>query len=147
MDEPVEGIQPGRMVVVIDHHAAHIYQDLGVSVPKDEVTVKPYDPFGFHHHLIHRKESHYKGERVPEENSYYEEVARDILHAQSIVLIGHAAGKSSAVDVLRDYLKKHHPETFQRIIATETADLSAITNPQIEEIARKHLRTAPAVVA
>jgi len=32
------------MVVVIDHHVAHIYHDLGGNRPEDEVTVKPYDP-------------------------------------------------------------------------------------------------------
>jgi hypothetical protein len=146
-EKPLEAVRPGRMVVVIDHHAAHIYKDLGESVPQNEVTARPYDPFGFHHHLIHRKEAHYKGERVPEESSYYEEVSKDILHADSIILIGHAAGKSSAVEFLSEYLRTHHPETFQRIIATETADLSAITEPQIEEIARKHLHIAPVAVA
>lgn len=140
-EKPPEGTQPGRMVVVIDHHAAHIYHDLGDSVTRDELTAKPYDPFGFHHHLIHRKEAHYNGERVPEENSYYEEVAKDILHAQSIILIGHAVGKSSAVGFLSEYLRAHHPETFQRIIATEIADLSALTEPEIEEIAKKHIRS------
>ncbi len=54
--------QPCRMVVVIDHHSAHVYQDFNRSVPVAEETVVPYDPFGFHHHLIHRKEAHYKGE-------------------------------------------------------------------------------------
>ncbi len=139
--------QQGRMVVVIDHHAAHLYQDLGGSVPEDEVTVKPYDPFGFQHHLVHRKEAHYKGEHVPEEDSYYEEIAKDIVHAQAIVLIGHATGKSSAVNFLSDYLKTHHPETFARIIATETADLSALTEPEIEDIAKKHIRGAEPIPA
>jgi hypothetical protein len=134
--------QIGRMIVIIDHHAAHIYHDLGASRPKDEVTVKPYDPFGFQHHLIHRKEAHYKGERVPEEDSYYEEIASDLVHAQAIILIGHGTGKSSAADFLSEYLKTHHPETFQRIIATETADLSALTEPEIEEIAKKHIGAA-----
>jgi hypothetical protein len=55
------------------------------------------------------------------------------------VLIGHATGTSSAVVFLSEYLKTHHPETFQRVIATEKVDLSALTEPQIEEIARKHL--------
>jgi hypothetical protein len=129
----------GRMVVVIDHHAAHIYHDTGATRPEDETTVKPYDPFGFQHHLIHRKEAHYRGERVPEEDSYYEEISQDLAHAQSIVLIGHATGKSNAAVFLAEYLKAHHPETFQRIIATETADLSALTEPEIEQIASKHL--------
>jgi hypothetical protein len=134
----------GRMVVVIDHQSAHIYHDQGSSQPQNDVAVKPYDPFGFQHHLIHRKEAHYQGERVPEEDSYYEEISKDLAHAETIVLIGHATGKSSAVVFLSDYLKSHHPETFQRIIATETADLSALTPPELEQIARKHLRAAAA---
>jgi hypothetical protein len=140
---PAKAHQIGRMVVVIDHHAAHIYHDLGGSRPQDEVTVKPYDPFGFQNHLIHRKEAHYKGDHVPEEESYYEEIAGDLIHAQAIILIGHAVGKSSAVDFLSEYLKAHHPETFQRIIATETANLSALTEPEIEEIAKKHIHAVP----
>jgi len=142
LGKPAKAHQIGRMVVVIDHRAAHIYHDLGGSRPEDEVTVKPYDPFGFQHHLIHRKEAHYKGDHVPEEESYYEEIATDLVHAESITLIGHATGKSSAVNFLSEYLKNHHPETFRRIIATETVDLSALTEPEIEEIAKKRIRAA-----
>jgi hypothetical protein len=136
---PAKAYEIGRMVAVIDHHAAHIYHDLGGSRPQGEVTVKPYDPFGFHHHLIHRKEAHYKGERVPEEDSYYEEIAKDLVHAEAIILVGHGKGKSSAAHFLAEYLKAHHQEEFQRIVATETADLSALTEPQIEEIAKRHM--------
>jgi hypothetical protein len=139
--------QSGRMVVVIDHHAAHIFHDLGGSVPENEVTVKPYDPFGFQHHLVHRKEAHYIGEHVPEETSFYEEIAEKLVHASAIILIGHAKGKSSAVDVLREYLKTHHPETFARIIATENADLSALTEAEIEAIAKKHIRATEPIPA
>lgn len=142
--KPATAQPTGRMIVVIDHHSAHIYHDTGSSRPQDEVAVKPYDPFGFEHHLIHRKEAHYKGERVPEEDSFYEEIARDLVHAQSIVLIGHGTGTSNAAAFLSEYLKSHHPETFQRIIATETADLSALTESEIEQIARKHTRDTAA---
>lgn len=144
LGKSAEGHEAGRMVVVIDHQAAHLYKDLGGSRPEDEVTVKPYDPFGFQRHLIHRKEAHYKGERVPEEDYFYEAIAKDLVHAQAIILIGHATGKSNAANFLSEYLKTHHPETFSRIIATETADLSALTEPQIEEIAKKHIRGAEA---
>jgi hypothetical protein len=133
----------GRMVVGVDHHVAHIYHDLGKSRPEDEVVVKPYDPFGFQHHLIHRKEAHYPGERVPEEYSYYEEIAMALVNAEAIILIGHGTGKSSAVGFLTEYLKAHHPEEFQRIVATEIVDLSALTEPQIEEIVKRHIGAAP----
>lgn len=131
----------GRVVVVIDHHGAHLYRDLGTSKPQPEANVKPYDPHNFQHHLIHRKEAHYRGERVPEESSFYEEVAKDLAPAREIILIGHGTGTSSAVDYLAEYLKSHHSEISARVIATEKADLSALTAPEIEEIAKKHLRS------
>jgi hypothetical protein len=135
----LEATQPSRMVVVIDHHGAHVYQDFSGKVPEVEDTVHPYDPFGFHHHLIHRKEAHYKGERVPEEKSFYEEVAKDLLPAKEIVLIGHGTGKSSAVDHLAEYLKENHHDIFRHVLAVETADLSALTAPEIEAIAKRHM--------
>ena len=128
----------GRIIVVIDHHVAHLWHDTGAPRPEGGRAVQPYDPYGFQHHLIHRKEAHYKGERVPEEDSWYEAISHDLAHAASIILIGHATGTSNAAVFLSDYLKSHHPETFQRIVATETADLSALTEPEIEQIAQKH---------
>jgi hypothetical protein len=139
---PAKASQIRRMVVVIDHHVAHIYHDLNDRWPQSEVNVKPYDPFGFHHHLIHRKEAHYKGDRVPEEDSYYEEIAMDLVHAEEIILVGHGTGKSSAAGFLTEYLKAHRPEEFRRIVATKTVDLSALTEPQIEEIVKRHIGTA-----
>ncbi|RRA47659.1 hypothetical protein [Acidipila sp. EB88] len=134
-----EAQQPCRMVVVIHHHAAHVYQDKSAKVPEAEETVRPYDPFGFHHHLVHKKEAHYKGERVPEEKSFYEEVAKELLPANEIVLIGHGTGTSSAVDHLEGYLRENHPDISRHVIATENADLSALTAPEIEAIAKRHM--------
>jgi hypothetical protein len=128
-----------RMVVVIDHHAAHLFQDKGGRRPRDESTIEPYDPHHYHRHLIHRKEAHYRGDHVPEETSFYDEVAEALAPANEIVLIGHGIGKSSAVDVLVEYLKKHRPEVSRRVVATETADLSALTQPELEAIVRQQM--------
>ena len=134
-----EPAKPHRTIVVIDHHAAHVYQDFGGSRPADEHKVRPYDPFNFHHHLIHRKEAHYRGERVPEEQSFYEEIVKDLTPANEIVLIGHATGKSNAADFLKEYLKTHHPDISRRVIATKSADLSAVTEPEIEALAKRDM--------
>jgi hypothetical protein len=136
---PADVARPGRMVAVIDHHAAHVYRDLGGSRPREEATIEPYDPHHFHRHLIHRKEAHYRGDRVPEESSFYEEVTQALLPAAEIILIGHGTGKSSAVDVLMAYLKKHRPDVAGRVLTMETADLSALTEPDIETIAKRHM--------
>jgi hypothetical protein len=137
---PEKSAPAGRIVVVIDHHMARIYQDRGGSRPEREDAMKPYDPHGFHRHLIHRKEAHYEGQRVPEEDSFYEEVAEELRPAKEIVLIGHGTGKSSAMNFLLKYLKTHHhAAVFPQVIATEVADLSALTEPEIEAIAKQHL--------
>jgi hypothetical protein len=133
--------QPSRMVVIIDHHSAHVFHDVGGTRLQDPVTIKPYDPHNFHRHLIHRKEAHYRGERVPEDLSFYEEVAGALAPANEIVLIGHGTGKSNAAEVLTDYLKKHHPEVSQLVKATETADLSSLTEAGAEAIAKRHMIT------
>ena len=136
---PRSSAPAGRIVVVIDHHMARIYQDSGGSRPKRQVAMKPYDPHGFHRHLIHRKETHYEGQRVPEETSFYEQIAEDLKPANEIVLIGHGKGKSSALDFLVEYLKTHHSTIFPQVTATEVADLSALAEPEIEAIAKQHL--------
>lgn len=132
-------LQPRRMVVVIDHHAAHVYQEYDDSRPDEGETVHPYDPFGFHHHLLHRREAHYKGEHVPEESSFYEGIALSLVSANEIVLIGHGTGKSSAVDFLAEYLKTHHHDISRHVIATKTVDLSALSGPELEAIAKQHM--------
>ncbi len=136
---PVKQAQPGRIVVVIDHHSARLYQYLGGASSESETTVRPADPYGFHHHLIHKKEAHYQGERVPEDYAFYEQIAKDLVPAQEIVLVGHGTGKSSALDFLVEYLKTHHPTISQRVIATQVVDTSALTEPEIEAIARKNM--------
>ena len=88
-----------------------------------------------------RKEAHYQGERVPEEHSFYEEVAKDLANADEIIVIGHATGTSSAADFLLEYLKKHHPTIASRIIAEEKLDFSALTDPEIEQLAKQRITT------
>jgi hypothetical protein len=129
-------------VVVIDHHSAHLYRDANPGDAPQGVEIKPYDPHHFHHHLVHRKEAHYQGDRVPEETSFYEEIAQALVSAGDIVLVGHGVGKSSAVDVLQSHLKAHHPDLAQRVRAVEVVDLSALSEPQIEALVRRKLGAA-----
>jgi hypothetical protein len=132
-------------VVVIDHHSAHLFQDANAGSGEGGekgVEIKPYDPHHFHHHLVHRKEAHYQGDRVPEETSFYEEIAQALVSAKNIVLVGHGVGKSSAVDVLLSHLKAHHPDLAQRVKGVEAIDLSALSEPQIEAIVRRKMSAA-----
>ena len=137
--DPNEPVQAVRSIVIIDHHLARVYRDVDGRRAQRDDAARPYDPHGFHRHLIHRKETHYQGQRVPEEPSFYEELAEDLLTSQEIVMVGHGTGKSSALEFLAEYLKKHHPMLYQRVIATEIVDISALTEPEIEAIAKKRM--------
>lgn len=128
-------------VVVIDHHKARFYRTTRGSRPEHAGSAVPYDPHGFHRHLIHRKQANYVGDRVPEDPIFYKEIAQALQNANSIVIIGHGSGKSNAATHLIDYLKKDHPAIAIRIIDTNNADLSALTEPQIEELAERHVRS------
>lgn len=131
--------QKSTTVVVIDHHSARLYSG-GVQ---QQGEIKPYDPHHFHHHLVHRKEAHYQGDRVPEDTSFYGEIAKALVSAgEDIVLVGHGVGKSSAVDALLTHLKAHRPELAQRVKGVEVLDLSALSEAEIEAVVRRKLSVA-----
>jgi hypothetical protein len=133
-----EHAQNSTTVVVIDHHSARLYS--GGAQQGGEI--KPYDPHHFHHHLIHRKEAHYQGDRVPEETSFYAEIAEALTSAGDIVLVGHGVGKSSAVDALLTHLKAHRPQLAQRVKGVEVLDLSALSEAEIEAVVKRKLSAA-----
>jgi hypothetical protein len=126
-------------IVVIDHRSARLFMTSDTARPTPAGKVDVYDPHGFHRHLIHRKEASYQGDRVPEEDSFYKQVAEALATAPSIVIIGHGVGKSNAAGYLMDYLKKHFSAVASRVNEVKNADLSALTEPEIESLAVSHL--------
>jgi hypothetical protein len=128
------------LLVVVDHHGAKIFHvDVASDEPSEHV-IKPYDPHGFLHHLIHKNQPRERGQRAPEEPAFYEEIADAIAQGGKIVVVGHAEGKSNAAHHLTEYLKKHRRETWQRIAGEVSADLSSIKLPQLLELSRQALR-------
>jgi hypothetical protein len=126
-------------VLLIDHHGARFFETKGPSGGLQESqSLQPKDPHGFLRHLEHRKEADYQGQRVPEADEFYERVAQRLKSSPSIILVGDATGRSSALDYLRSYLDEKHKDITARIVGVEDADLSAITLGQIEKIARRH---------
>ncbi len=128
-----------RMIVVVDHHIAHVYEDVDGSRPQEVGTVEPVDPHHFHHHLVHKKEAHYPGDRVPDDKVFYKDIADALAPAKEIVLIGHGVGKSNAAVALNAYLQSHAPQLAKLVKSLENADLSALTEPEIELIGKRHV--------
>lgn len=128
------GNHPGRVVVIIDHRSARVYEANGDTRTGEEASVRPYDPHEFRRHLIHRREAHYQGERVPEETSFYEDVMEKLVTAREIVLVGHGTGTSSALEVFVEYLEAHRKDIYARVVEKEVIDLSALSDGEIEAI-------------
>jgi hypothetical protein len=126
-------------VVLIDHRGARFFEAVHTAGGLEERGfLEPKDPHGFLRHLEHRKEADYKGQRGPEADEFYDRIAEHLKGSAPIVLVGDATGKSSAVRYLLDYLKEKRKDVADRVVATEHADLSAITVGEIEAIARRH---------
>jgi hypothetical protein len=121
------------MVVAIDHHRTRLFAIEGAS--ETTRTLRPYDPHHFLHHLSHRQDSELRGQREPEEPSYYSQIAAALAPARRIVLLGHGTGHSNAVAHLEEVLRAKHPEIHSRIVATKAVDLSAMTEPQLLALA------------
>lgn len=127
-------------VVLIDHHRARFFEPTAEGRLVEAGHLEPLDPHGFRRHLEHRKEADYKGERVPEADEFYERIAQRLRDAPSILFLGDATGKSSAMRYVLGYLKERHKEISDRVVAAQAVDLSAISLGEIEQISRRYTR-------
>lgn len=127
------------LLVTVEHHEARIYHlDLQSIQPLDQV-IKPYDPHHFLHHLTHKDLSRAPGQRAPEDPSFYRRLGVALEAAHRIVVLGSGAGHSNAADRLLEFLRIHHPATFQKVICEVAADLSNLTPPQLLVLGRRAL--------
>jgi hypothetical protein len=124
-----------NLMVVIDHHEAKIYDIASDTAHASGKTIKPYDPHHFLHHLTHKDQFVARGQRAPEDITFYQAIAAALTRANSIIIVGHGTGKSNAANHFRDYLRTHHPAIAQRIARECVADLSSITEPQLLKLA------------
>jgi hypothetical protein len=129
------------LLIVVDHHGTKIFH---VDLTNDDTSahvIAPYDPHHFLHHLTHKDQDREQGQRAREEPAYYEKIAEAVALGGQLVVVGHGKGKSNAAHHLTDYLLAHHRETYQRIVREIDTDLSAITTPQLLDLARDAMRT------
>lgn len=127
-------------LIVVDHHEARIYRlDPAIVGGETETTLRPYDPKGYIHHLSHKEDGNYRGQRAPEDLGYYDRIAAAVVSAPRVAIVGHGTGKSSAMAVLSDRLREHHHETQGRVVATATIDLSSATDGQLLALGREML--------
>lgn len=128
---------PATLMVVVDHHGAKLYRIESGPGDTSPHEIRPYDPYHFLHHLTHKDQSRQEGERAPEDPGFYSRIADALAKASRIIVVGHGKGRSNAAQHLVEYLRTHHRETYLRIVREIEADLSAITTPQLLELAKQ----------
>jgi hypothetical protein len=132
-------LEPATLMVVVDHHGAKIYRIEPGSGEASPRKIAPYDPHHFLHHLTHKDQLREEGQRAPEDPGFYRQISDALAAAGRILVAGHGKGKSNAARHLVEYLRLHHHETYQRVVREVEADLSAITTPQLLELAEQAL--------
>jgi len=130
---------PLSLLVAVDHHGARIYRVDPASADAAKLEIRPYDPHHFLHHLTHKDQSREQGQRAPEEPAFYQQIAEALAAAGRIVVVGHGTGKSNAAMHLMEYLRTHRRETYARVVREIEADLSAVTTPQLLQLAEQAL--------
>ena len=133
---------PPTLMVVVDHHGAKIYRIDTASGDASKREIKPYDPHHFLHQLTHKEQSREQGQRAPEDPGFYKQIGDALAAGSRIVVVGHGTGKSNASQHLMEYLRAHHPGTYQHVVGEIGADLSATTTPQLLELADQALGQA-----
>jgi hypothetical protein len=127
------------LMIVVDHHGAKINRIHAVGNGDREVEITPYDPHHFLHHMAHKDQSRQEGQRAPEDTEFYKRIGAAVAAGGRIVVVGHGTGKSNAAQHLSEYLRAHQPEAYQRVVREITADLSAVTVPQLRKLAERAL--------
>ena len=123
-----------RLLVVINQQETLIFRSEGEdSVPE---RLHPYDPRGVLHHLTHIKGAD-KAARLPENITYYQEIAEALAGAEEVLIMGNGTGASSAMEHLKDFLAAHHEEIANKIVGSLTVDIEALTEGELLQQARE----------
>jgi hypothetical protein len=141
-DSPAADRAAHDLLVVVEHHQARLWRIDIAGADKTSRVIEPYDPHHFLHHLEHRDQLHEQGQRAPEEPAWYAEIAAALSGAGRIVVIGHGTGHSNAAHHLTAYLRRLHTETAAHVVGCLTADLSALTPPELLDLASRAIDEA-----
>ncbi len=127
------------LIVVVAHHEAQLWHQDNAGAPiHEDKKLTPHDPRHIRHHLTHHNEDRLHGQRAPEDTDFYKKLVEAVKDAPRTIVLGNATGKSSAMAVFKDYLERHHKDLLNRVDAFVDIDLSALTEPQIREVAARY---------
>ena len=140
MRKPAPSFPKMLDVVVMTQSETRIWHGLPERDSQHGHPTKPHrviapDPHRAHHH-VRTGQAHHMHHPDPDDPKYFESVAKEVGDAQRILLVGHGQGRSNMAKGFIAHVKQRHHLIAERVIGDITVDLSALTEPEIVELAR-----------
>lgn len=128
-------------VVVLTQREARIWRglpdrDSQHHNPTQPDRVPAPDPHRPHRH-VRTGQAHHMHHRDPDDPRYFDAVAEQVRDAERILIVGHSHGRSNMAKGFLAHAHLRHPEIAARVIGEMSADLPALTDPEILELARQ----------
>lgn len=128
-------------VIVLTQREARIWRGLPDRNTQHSDPTPPHllaapDTHRPHHH-VRTGQAHHMHHRDPDDPKYFDAVAELVRDAERILVVGHAHGRSNMAQGFLAHARERHPDIAARVIGEMSADLPALTDPEILELARK----------
>ncbi len=89
----------------------------------------------FRHHIERLKKDKDRDETYPDDEAFFDAVAKALGGQEDIVIIGHGHGRSDEAAHLRAHLAKSHKDLGARVIGALAADLAGLTPGELAALA------------
>ena len=134
------GEQARRLVIQLDHTAAHLWWLAGETVERSEL--RPHGLWSSGQRLSHRHDRDIAGQRAPLDHAFLEQISEAVGQADRVVLFGHGHGQSDLRQQLQEHLLRHHPIWLERLEIVPIDD-RACSEGELLAQARLHFGNAP----
>lgn len=140
MRKPAPSFPKALDVVVITQSEARIWHGLPDYDSQHRHPLKPQrvmapDPNRVHRH-VRTGQAHHMHHVDPDDPRYFDAVAAEVGDAQRILVVGHAHGRSNMAKGFIAHVKRNHHLIAERVIGDISADLSALSEPELVNLAR-----------
>ncbi|MEY2740130.1 MAG: hypothetical protein ACO26C_06670 [Ilumatobacteraceae bacterium] len=128
-------------VVVLTEREARIWHGLPPRAdehahPTEPERVEAPDQHRPHRHV--RTGQFHRGHHLDHDDPrYFEDVVARLGDAERLLLVGHGRGRSNMARAFMDHVGRRHRTVARRVIGEIEGDLSALTEPEILEMARR----------
>ncbi|MEY3132462.1 MAG: hypothetical protein RLZ29_799 [Actinomycetota bacterium] len=140
MRKPNDTLPKALDVVVLTQDEARIWHGLPDRERQHGNPTKPQrvaarDPHRVHRH-VRTGQAHHMHHLDADDPKYFDAVAAQVGDAERILLVGHARGRSNMAKGFAAHVSKRHRQIAKRVIGEIEADIPALTEPEILELAR-----------